>query len=140
MPNKNSLFIKFFSPGFPGGSADKNSACNAGDLSSIPGLGRSAGEAYGNPLQYSCQENSMDYHGVAESQTGLSDFHFHFHFLCQIRVVLSLHLCSITHLKSISCLKANSTKIDPNREISELSFIYKLKTPDHVSCEEETWK
>ena len=46
--------------GFPGGSADKESACNAGDLGSIPGLGRSPGEGNGNPLQYSCLENLMD--------------------------------------------------------------------------------
>ena len=38
----------------------KKSACNAGDLGSIPGLGRSLGEGNGNPLQYSCLENSMD--------------------------------------------------------------------------------
>ena len=41
--------------GFPGGSADKESACNAGDLASIPGLGRSPGEGNGNPLQYPLQ-------------------------------------------------------------------------------------
>ena len=46
--------------GFPGGSDGKESACNAGDLGSIPGLGRSPGEGIGNPLQYSCLENSMD--------------------------------------------------------------------------------
>ena len=46
--------------GFPGGSDGKVSACNAGDLGSIPGLGRSPGEGNGNPLQYSCQENPMD--------------------------------------------------------------------------------
>ena len=46
--------------GFPGGSDGKESACNAGDLSSIPGLGRSPEEGNGNPLQYSCLENSMD--------------------------------------------------------------------------------
>ena len=52
----------------------KVSACNAGDLGSIPGLGRSPGEGNGNPLQYSCLENPMDrgaswatVHGVAES-------------------------------------------------------------------------
>ena len=57
--------------GFPGGSADKESACNAGDLSSVPGLGRSSGEGKGYLLQYSGLENSMDYvvHGVAESDT-----------------------------------------------------------------------
>ena len=46
--------------GFPHSSVDKESACNAGDVSSIPGLGRSPGEGDGNPLQYSCLENPMD--------------------------------------------------------------------------------
>ena len=46
--------------GFPGGSAGKESAHNAGDLGSIPGLGRSPGEEKGYPLQYSGLENSMD--------------------------------------------------------------------------------
>ena len=46
--------------GFPCGSAGKESACNAGDLGSIPGLGRSPGEGKGYPLQYSGLENSMD--------------------------------------------------------------------------------
>ena len=47
--------------GFPGSSAGKESACNAGDLGSIPGLGRSPGEGNGYPRQYSGLENSMDY-------------------------------------------------------------------------------
>ena len=46
--------------GFPGGSDGKESACNAGDLGMIPGLGRSPGGGHGNPLQYSYMENSMD--------------------------------------------------------------------------------
>ena len=69
--------------GFPGGSEVKASACNAGDLGSIPGLGRSPGEGNGNPLQYSCLENPMDggawwatVHGVAKSQIRLRDFTF----------------------------------------------------------------
>ena len=45
---------------FPGGSDGKASACNAGDLGSIPGSGRSSGEGNGNPLQHSCLENPMD--------------------------------------------------------------------------------
>ena len=68
--------------GFPGGSNGKESSRNVGDLSSVPGLGRSPGEGNGNPLQYSCLENSMDrgacwatVHGIIESQTGLSDQH-----------------------------------------------------------------
>ena len=56
---------------FPGGLAGKESACNAGDLGSIPGLGRSPGEGYGYPLQYSDLENFMDCIGydIAESNT-----------------------------------------------------------------------
>ena len=45
---------------FSDGSDDKESACNAGDQGSIPGLGRSPGEGNGNLLQYSCLENSME--------------------------------------------------------------------------------
>ena len=46
--------------GFPGDSDSKESACNAEDLGSIPGAGRSPAEGNGNPLQYSCLENSTD--------------------------------------------------------------------------------
>ena len=46
--------------GFPGGSDGKESACSAGDPGLVPGLRRSPGEGNGSPLQYSCQENSMD--------------------------------------------------------------------------------
>ena len=45
---------------FPGGSDSKESACNVGDLCSIPGLARSPGGGHDNPLQYSCLENPMD--------------------------------------------------------------------------------
>jgi len=64
--------------GFPCGSGGKESACNEGDLGSIPGLGRSLGEGKGYPLQYSGLENFMDciVHGVAKSRTRLSKFHF----------------------------------------------------------------
>ena len=57
--------------GFPGISVGKESVCNAGDPSSIPGLGRSAGEGKSYPLQYPGLENSMDciVHGVADSRT-----------------------------------------------------------------------
>ena len=64
--------------GFPGVSAGKECACNAGDLDSISGLGRSPGEWNSYPLQYSGLENSMDciVHGVTKSRTRLSNFHF----------------------------------------------------------------
>ena len=67
-------------------------ACNAGDLDSIPGSGRSPGEGNGNPHQYSCLENSMDggawwatVHGVSKSWTRLSNFTFTFKAIIRIK-------------------------------------------------------
>ena len=69
--------------GFPCSSLGKESACSAGDLGLIPGLGRSPGEGNGNPLQYPCLENLMDRgawwatdHGVTKSWTQQSYFTF----------------------------------------------------------------
>ena len=60
--------------GFSSGSDGKESACSAGDLGSIPGLGRSPAEWNGNPLQYSCLENSLDRGAwVGYSPWGLKD-------------------------------------------------------------------
>ena len=69
--------------GFPDNLVGKESACIAGDLGSVPGLGRSTGEGKGYPLQYSGLENSMDcmVHEVPKSQTPLSNFPFT-HFTC----------------------------------------------------------
>ena len=81
-----ALAGKFFTivpPGKPlltGSSDSEESACNVGDLGSIPGLGRSTGEGNGNPLQYSCLQNPMDrgswwatVHGAEKRWTGLSN-------------------------------------------------------------------
>ena len=72
-------------PGFPDGSDGKESVCNAGDLSSIPGSGRSPGEGNVYLFRYTCLENPMDrgvwrtvVHGVAKNRTQLSNWHFHF--------------------------------------------------------------
>ena len=72
-----------FNVDLPGGSDGKASVYNAGDLGSIPGLGRSPGEGNGNPFQDYCLENPMDRgawqataHGVTKSWTRLSDFTF----------------------------------------------------------------
>ena len=83
--------------GFSYGSPGKEPTCNAGDLGSIPGLGRSPREGKGYPLQYSGLENSMDciVYGVTKSQTQVSDFHF-----------TSLHFISLI------CLPALVTKIN----------------------------
>ena len=70
----------YFNWGFPGSSAGKESACNAGDPGSVPGLGRCPKEGIGYPLHYSCLENPVDrgswwatVHGVTKSQTQLND-------------------------------------------------------------------
>ena len=82
---KNTVLFCFFlfsksNLGFSFSSVGKESACNAGDLDSIPGLGRSPGEGNGNPLQYPCLENLMErgawwaaVHGVVKSWARLSD-------------------------------------------------------------------
>ena len=85
--------------GFPGGSAGKESACDAGDLGSIPGLGKSPAEGKGHLLQYSGLENSMGsiVHGVSKSRTQLSDVHFHF-------VILLIQFWKLyTQLKNLEC-------------------------------------
>ena len=75
-----TVIALLFSKIFPDGSDGKESACNAEDLGSIPGLGRSPGGGNGNPLQYSCLGNPMDrgawwaiVHGVEKSPTRLSN-------------------------------------------------------------------
>ena len=75
-----SLGTSSLMQGFPCGSASKESACNVGDLGSIPGLRRSPGKGKVYPLQYSGLENSKNYtvHGIPKSWTGLNNFHFHF--------------------------------------------------------------
>ena len=75
----NSLKPHGIQGGLPCVSTGKKSACNEGDLGSIPGLGRSPGEGKGYPLQYSGLENSMDciVHGVTKNWTLLSDFQIH---------------------------------------------------------------
>ena len=75
-PQMCKLVTSMRTLGFPGGSDDKESACNAGDLGSIPGLKGYPGRGHGNPLQYSCLENPTNrgawqavVHGVTKSRT-----------------------------------------------------------------------
>ena len=86
---------------FPCSSAGKESACQAGGLGSIPGLGRSPEEGKGYPLQYSGLENFMDciVHGVTKSQTGLGGFHF-----CHLNIfnLCNPFLCNIAHFSVFS--------------------------------------
>ena len=85
---------------FSGNSDSKESACNAGDLGLIPGLGRSPGEGKGHPLQCSCLENSMDciVRGVAKSRTQMSTFHLLFAFTTRT------HVCTHTHTHARTCI------------------------------------
>ena len=93
--------LLLLSLGFLDGLVGKESTCNAGDPSLIPGSGRSAGEGTGYPLQYSGLENSMDciVHGVAKSWTRLSDFHFIIEFRISIWIKILYQICDLKTLK-----------------------------------------
>ena len=102
------IYRKIFNVvGFPGGSDGKESACIAGDLGSIPGLGRFPGEGNGCPLQYSSLENSLDrgawqatVHVVAESDTTeqLSLTHFFIYLRTPVSFFI-LYIEAFTHLE-----------------------------------------
>ena len=79
-PHLGFLLLFTRDPGLPRWLSGKESACDAGDMGSIPEWAKSSGGGHGNPLQYSCLENPMDkrvwlatVHGVTKSQTGVSD-------------------------------------------------------------------
>ena len=126
--------------GFSSGSAGKESACYAGDLGLIPGLGRSPGEGKGYPLQYSGLENSMDciVHGVAKSQTWPSNFHF----LFTSKVTA---LCPKEHLKKILIKICSSQYQESARKANHLNDcdVRKVwdKTCSHwADVDTQTWK
>jgi len=105
---------------FPGGSDGKEFACNTGDPGSIPGSGISPGEGKGNPLQYSCLENSTDrgawwamVHGVTQSQTWLS---MHVHICLQMRYIKYWSF-SISHI-SLSMMPQRSMYVVSNSKSS----------------------
>ena len=84
---RNSWYTSLYKlKGFPGSPDGKESACNVGDLASVPGLRRSSGGAHGNPLQYSCLENPMDkgawratVHGITKSHSWVTTEHTQSH-------------------------------------------------------------
>ena len=119
----NMLFRLVMS--FSGDSDGKASAYNAGDPGSIPGSGKSPGEGNGNPFQYSCLENPMDrgawwatVHGVAKSQTRLSDFtHTHTHTHRLVIAFLPRSKCLL-----IPWLQSPSAQIlEPRQKIKSLT-------------------
>ena len=110
--------------GFLGGSESEESACNAGDLGSIPGIGKSPAERNDNPLQYSWMENSMDrgawwatVYGVAKSRTWLSDWHTdtqtHTHPSCVVHRRLSGNVCWEKSVNSSWHLPRSHTACSP---------------------------
>ena len=120
------MCIDFISWGFPAGSDSKVSAHDAGDPGSMPGLGRSPGEGNGNPLQYSCLENSMDggawwatVHGVTKSRTWLSDFtHFTSCDLTQMCLLVYYQIFQVECL----CFPSYRTKSSMNKDNLYLPF------------------
>ena len=117
--------------GFPGGSAGKESACNARDLGSVPGLGRSPAEGKGYPLQYSGLENSMDcrVHGVAKSQTWLSNFHFTsmklIQIICQKSSIDNLHWARICGMKVITSMRKRGRPSKGEEPLCEMICLWK---------------
>ena len=106
-------------PGFPGGSDSKRkkkSICNAGDLGSIPGLGRSPGGGHGNPLQYSCLENPREQRslaGYSPQRRKKSDTTEHL----STHALWTNHICgclALWHLAGLMALPLEQTKEQPS--------------------------
>ena len=111
----------------------KESTCNAGNPGSIPGLGRYPGEGLGYPLQYSDLENSMDYtvHGVENSWTQLSNFHFFYYVLLIFRVHVNVWQKTTKLCKAIILqLKKINLK---NSSVQSLSCVRLFVTPRTVA-------
>ena len=115
--NETMLTVTLIGWWIPGSSAGKESACNVGDLGSIPGLGRSPGEGNGYPLQYSGLENSMDciVQGITNSWPRLSDFHT---YLEVSNDALKITPCS--GLKHVFCSQICNWSSDWWRQLKDL--------------------
>ena len=113
--------------GFPCGSAGKESACGAGDLGLISGLGRSPGEGKGYPLHCSCLQNCMDciVHGVTKSRTLLNIFHLYFK---TIVVIVAVQL-----LISFQLFGTSWTAACPSSPVLRYSPEYAQTHVHHVS-------
>ena len=142
-PTPQVLLPKEISPvsllvGFPCGSAGKQSACNAGDLGSIPELGRSPGEGKGYPLQYSGLENLMDrgawgatVHRVAKSQTWLKRLSTHLKINClssSNKLFSHLFISMWIYIHCIILVKIKYSS-NMNMHVSDFSQVWLIETP-----------
>ena len=123
LPNKVTCNILW---DFLHSSVSKASACNAGDLDSIPGLGRSPEKGNGKPLQYSCLDNPIDrgawkatVHRVAKSQTQLK--HLSTHARMHVCMYIDRHICTCMHAQSCQTLCNPMDHRPPGSSVHELS-------------------
>jgi len=129
-----SAILFFFICPYHDGSEVKASACNVGDLGSIPGLGRSPGEGNGNSLQYSCLENPVDrgawwatVHGVTKSWTRLRNFTSLHH-----NLYLSIHL-SAHRWRYRQCTPYIDWEVDAEKE-TEIEIEIDIYTQREFLC------
>ena len=123
-------------------SAGKESTCNAGDTSSIPGLGRSPGEGKSYPFQYSGLENSMDsiVHGVTKSWTWLSDFHLSLILKCNSFPLLFLLFYSLPLCQIATRSLPRDFAMHPRRENGMLSCAAPPPpTPNYLTLDLAMW-
>ena len=152
-----SLVISIYLIGFPGGSDGKESACSAGDPGSIPRLERSPGEGNGNPLQYSCLQNSMDrgawwstVHGVAKCRTQVSNFYsmtyqtlgkhvtWLHHLITIVTATLSGRFCYFPHFinEEVEALKPNLPVSGKARVSTKLIYVRCLVSACYIGAEQ----
>ena len=122
--------------GFPDNSAGKESACNAGDPGSLPGLGRSLGEGKGHPLQYYGLENSMDCLGASPPPPTLAT-HVWLHRLVSCVEWSAYHVeFGRYRVKSVypeCCAKVSCQPLETPQHTSFNSTVIKRTTPAHES-------
>ena len=135
------MSLLLYNHGFPGGSEVKAFASNAGHLGSIPGSGRSPGEGNGNPLQYSCLENSVDrgawwaaVYGVAQSQTRLKRLSSSRDLFKKIRVTKGTFHAKMSTIKDRNGMDLTETgDIKKWQEYTEEIYKKYLHDPDNYN-------
>ena len=133
VPMAVTWLVRAFGGGTKGFPCGKESVCNAGDLGSIPGLGRSPGEGKSYPLQYSGLENFMNYiaHGVAKSWTQLSGFHFGGELRLKVSAFWLIE--QVIFLSSLVYLNKYTWNLKHHLAGRFLDFLFPFCLPSHLS-------